>query len=422
MNVALHARGEPAGDALHVLSLCTGGGGLDLAVELACPGARIVGMVEGEAFAVAVLVAAMQAGLLAPCPVWSDARTFRGRPWRGGVDLLTAGYPCQPFSLAGRRRAHRDPRHLWPHVRRIAVQSGAWALFLENVGGHLSLGFEQVRRELLRLGFEVEAGLFTAAEVGFPQDRERLFILAVADARRDGRRQGSGALQPRPVEPVPARGGEGLALAHGEGRGGGEPNHAGRQEHPAAERGGGPVALADLQRGEARLDAGLDAEAAGRGALAHAAAGGAVVLPFRGGRRGRADEPVGGPQGRAAAQQPGPGGELPLHPPGPGDLAAWSAILARSPQRAPALSDAHGAARAYLGQVARLGPPGDAAEAERRLRRVADGLARRVDQLRMLGNGVVPLQGAYALRTLGAALARRSPGAAELVRLMEAGR
>lgn len=99
LNVALRPQ------SLDILSICTGGGGLDLGIELAVPSARSVCMVEREAFAVAHLVAAMQQGLLAPAPVWSDARTFDGRRWRGCVDGLIGGIPCQPHSLAGRGSA-----------------------------------------------------------------------------------------------------------------------------------------------------------------------------------------------------------------------------------------------------------------------------------------------------------------------------
>lgn len=76
---------------LSYISLCTGGGGLDLGLELAMPAARAVCLVEREAFAVAHLVAAMQASLMAPAPVWSNVGTFAGRPWRGLVDGLIGG-------------------------------------------------------------------------------------------------------------------------------------------------------------------------------------------------------------------------------------------------------------------------------------------------------------------------------------------
>jgi len=163
-----------------VLSLCSGVGGLDLGLRLAEPAARTICYVEVSAHAAAVLGTKIEEGLLDDAPVWSDLRTFDGGPWRGGVDLVLGGYPCQPFSVAGRRRGADDPRHLWPAVRRIIEQCCPWGCFFENVPGHLRLGFEEVHDDLQRMGYRVAAGLFSAAEVGLPQKRERLFILAHA--------------------------------------------------------------------------------------------------------------------------------------------------------------------------------------------------------------------------------------------------
>ena len=167
---------------MNVLSLCAGVGGLDLGVELATGGiARTVCFVEREAHAAAILASRMEEELLAPAPIWSDLTTFDGREWRGVVDCVAAGYPCQPFSTAGRRAGVDDPRHLWPHVARIIRETGADWAFLENVPGHLSLGFDKVCRELQGMGFVVAAGLFSAAEVGASHRRERLFVLAHRD-------------------------------------------------------------------------------------------------------------------------------------------------------------------------------------------------------------------------------------------------
>lgn len=86
---------------------------------------------------------------------------------------------CQPFSVAGNRAGEDDPRHLWPFIRRhIEVIQPGWCFF-ENVAGHLTLGFDVVKRELEEMGYWVEAGIYTAEEVGAPHRRERLFILAV---------------------------------------------------------------------------------------------------------------------------------------------------------------------------------------------------------------------------------------------------
>jgi DNA (cytosine-5)-methyltransferase 1 len=177
--VALHT--EHALADLRGLSLCAGYGGLDLGLHIAEPGYRTVGYVEREAHAAAALVARMEDQALAPAPIWDDLRSFDGRPWRGRVHIVSAGYPCQPFSQAGRRRGEHDPRHLWPEVERIVREVGPRWVFLENVEGHLSLGCREVVGDLQRLGYGVKAGLFTAAEAGAPHIRKRLFILADAD-------------------------------------------------------------------------------------------------------------------------------------------------------------------------------------------------------------------------------------------------
>ena len=163
------------------IALAAGAAGLELGVSLAVPGYRTVCWVERDAYAAATLVARMGDAALDDAPVWSDLTTFNGLPWRGKVDIVTAGYPCQPFSQAGRRLGEKDPRHLWPHVRRILEETGAPLLFAENVLGHVTLGLESVWNDLQTMGFQVEAGIFSAAEVGASHIRKRLFLLAYAN-------------------------------------------------------------------------------------------------------------------------------------------------------------------------------------------------------------------------------------------------
>lgn len=171
--------------SVRMLSVCAGVGGLDLGVGLAVSDARTVCFVEREGYCCEVLVERMEDGSLDEAPVWSDLRTFDGRQWRGIVDCVIGGYPCQPFSVAGRRGGDRDSRHLWPEVARIVREiEPAWCFF-ENVSGHLRLGFESVYADLRALGFVVAAGLFSSRWVGASHKRERLFILGhrLADTR-----------------------------------------------------------------------------------------------------------------------------------------------------------------------------------------------------------------------------------------------
>ena len=167
-----------------ILSLCSGVGGIELGFKLAVPSARTIGYIENEAFACSILEARMQDKTLDEAPIWTDLKTFDGRAWRGKVDCLTGGYPCQPFSVAGKKLGEKDPRHLWPEIKRLISEIEPPICFFENVGGHLRLGFEQVANDLSEWGYKVKAGLFTAQEVGAPHKRERLFILAYSDSVR----------------------------------------------------------------------------------------------------------------------------------------------------------------------------------------------------------------------------------------------
>lgn len=168
-------------DELRGISLCAGVGGIDLGLHIAEPGYFTVCHVERNSFAAATLVARMADASLAPAVVWDDLRSFDGLPWRGRVHIITAGYPCQPFSLSGLRRGEEDERHLWPEVARIVREVAPEWCFFENVPGHLSLGLDHVARDLQSMGYRVAACVLSAAEVGGSHLRERLFILAHAD-------------------------------------------------------------------------------------------------------------------------------------------------------------------------------------------------------------------------------------------------
>lgn len=181
--MALHPFRRQAGD-FNGLSLCAGYAGLDLGLHIAEPAYRTVCYVEREAHAASTLVARMEDAALAPALIWDDLKSFDGSPWRGRVHILTAGYPCQPFSFSGKRKGRDDPRHLWPEVARIAAEVQPEWIFVENVEGHLNLGFTEVIRSLRGLGYDAKAGLFSAREAGASHRRGRIFILAHANSAR----------------------------------------------------------------------------------------------------------------------------------------------------------------------------------------------------------------------------------------------
>lgn len=188
---------------LNHISLCTGYGGIDLGLSRALGDVRTIAYVEIEAFAVENLVAKIESELLDVAPVFSDLKRFPWSLYRGKVDLVSGGFPCQPFSTAGRRAGDDDPRHLFPYILDGLRELGKPPLvFLENVEGIISSKLKgdqwsdpegtpvllHVLRELERLGYDATAGVFSAREVGAPHQRKRVFILACrSDLGQSGR-------------------------------------------------------------------------------------------------------------------------------------------------------------------------------------------------------------------------------------------
>ena len=160
------------------LGLCAGYGGIELGLKRIFHALRTVALCEIEGFAIANLVAKMEAGLLDAAPIWSDLKTFPWADFCGKVDILTGGYPCQPFSAAGKRLGKNDPRHLWPFIANGIRILQPRVLYFENVDGHISLGLREVIEELGELGYKATWGIFSAREVGAPHQRKRVFVLA----------------------------------------------------------------------------------------------------------------------------------------------------------------------------------------------------------------------------------------------------
>jgi len=175
-------------EAFTHLSLCAGYGGIDLGLKRVLPGLRTVAYAEREAFAAANLVSKIEAGKLAPAPVHTDVVTFPYKDFHGLVEILSGGFPCQPFSTAGLKRAREDERHLFPVIAHGINECRPAVIFLENVAGLLrscngtSPVINDVLLELKRLGYTSTFGVFSAHEVGAPHERKRVFILAYSDS------------------------------------------------------------------------------------------------------------------------------------------------------------------------------------------------------------------------------------------------
>jgi DNA (cytosine-5)-methyltransferase 1 len=170
------------------LSLCSGYEGIGLGLQRCIPNLRTVAYCEREAFAIANLVAKMENGLLDSAPIFADVRTF---PWSsftrlmaGGI--LSFGWPCQPVSVAGQRKAVDDERWLFDIIADGIAIMQPGMLFAENVEGLLtarmpdgSSVFGHCIERLESLHYRVTAGIFSASEVGAPHQRKRVFIMAV---------------------------------------------------------------------------------------------------------------------------------------------------------------------------------------------------------------------------------------------------
>lgn len=422
--------------ALRTISLFTGGAGLDTGLRIARPDARTVCYVESGIENCEVLAARIEEGSLEPAPIWSNVKTFDGRPWRGAVDCIVGGFPCQDISVAGRGEGIVEGNRsgLWYEFARIIREVRPRIVFVENVGALLIRGLDAVLGELAESGYDAEWSVLRASAVGAPHRRERVFILAYRRCECNERRGESRILRGAEAEAqsqrhkrkwgwnpscdcgasmaYPAQRGFGIGGESSGGDGFADGGH-GAMENPArhgrqgCDGEGGRIGRRGVcETGESVADAEREGreEPIGAGQPQNATETGSG-LDNRLERRSRppADSRGRLPRGEqypflgvtqsSGIQGERPGGEqeppapagprLPrcperIFPPGPGALEEWRDILAESPWLAPAIS---------------------AEEAKSHLCGVADGLAalvadERTDALRMLGNGVVPLQAA----------------------------
>ena len=323
---------------LRTLSLCSGVGGIELGLHLAGD-FRTVCYVEKDKYCQQVLQARMRDGMLNEAPIWDDLREFDGRPWRGVVDIVADGFPCHPFSVAGRQRGADDARNLWPDVARVIGEVAPGIVFLENVPAILPYYFHEIKPRLQGLGYSVADGIFSAAEVGATHLRQRLFVMADA-IERAGERSVTQSTE------------RALSGRYGE------------RGHDVADTFGGRT----LQASPSGADGTERDATTGTGSTVGDTDGAGLPQP------GNAGGPCKAEGGIAARATVDGGSELPLWPPSPTDTDAWARVIERWPELAPAIPSIRG---------------------------VANGLAHRVERLRACGNGVVPAVAYKAWITLG---------------------
>jgi len=406
---------------LTVLSLCTGYGGLELGLSRALENPLRVVAVEIEAYALANLVAKAEEGKLAIEALYPDLKTFPAERFSGCFDIILAGYPCQPFSVAGKRQGTDDPRHLWPHIAELIKAIRPVWCFFENVAGHLTLGFPEVYCSLRDMGYSVEAGLFTASECGAPHKRQRLFILANSASVDDRLRcrnehgqdeavEGRRAADGRDSQPDSSSNGTRWPARPG------EPQY--EWEEPRVTTVGDAKKQDKLKRGKCGVHAGQEANEERQANIDNTDGSSAMANPSQG-RAGDHERTAGRGARREDVRQ-GDGAAGSVRADAAGELGNSQSKRCgetgehnrRPPERTTGTSGELGDAttnkqRRSLqsgndGQGFTAGGSGgkSGAKAQSGLGRAANGPGRQVDRLRLCGNGVVPQQAELAFRSL----------------------
>lgn len=171
------------------LSLFSGVGGGCLGSFIL--GHKIVGYVEYENYCQKILEQRISDGILSKAPIFGDIKRFLSEgyaeSYTGMVDIITAGFPCQPFSVAGKKKGEADERNMWPWTARVIRAIRPRYAFLENVPGLLNSGyFEKILGSLAQIGYDAEWVCLGADEVGANHRRKRLWILAYARCESAG--------------------------------------------------------------------------------------------------------------------------------------------------------------------------------------------------------------------------------------------
>ena len=198
---------------MNELALFAGAGGGILGGKLL--GWRTVCAVEWDAYARDVLVARQNDGCLEPFPIWDDVQTFDGRPWRGRIDVVSGGFPCQDISAAGKGAGITGARSgMWAHMARIIGEVRPRFVFVENSPVLTSRGLGTVLGDLAAMGYDARWGVLGAIDAGAPHKRERIWIVAHANGLQELQQEG----REQDERGRAGDGGSGEDVAHADGR------------------------------------------------------------------------------------------------------------------------------------------------------------------------------------------------------------
>ena len=168
---------------MNELALFAGAGGGILGGKLL--GWRTICAVEWEPYAACVLAARQNDGILPPFPIWDDIQTFDGRPWRGIVDVVSGGFPCQDISAAGKGAGIDGERSgMWREMARVVSEVRPAYVYVENSPMLTTRGGARVIADLTALGYDAQWDVMGAADVGAPHQRDRIWIVAYSNEFR----------------------------------------------------------------------------------------------------------------------------------------------------------------------------------------------------------------------------------------------
>ena len=171
---------------MNELALFAGAGGGILGGKLL--GWRTVCAVEWESYPASVLCARQNDGLLPPFPIWDDVQTFDGKPWAGIVDVVSGGFPCQDISIAGNGDGLDGERSgMWREMARIISEVRPRFAFVENSPMLVTRGLERVLADLTAMGYDSRWGVVSAADIGAKHKRERIWIVACSNTHKQYR-------------------------------------------------------------------------------------------------------------------------------------------------------------------------------------------------------------------------------------------